>query len=144
MRIFDVVRQLLPAGTVSGPGRPLGDLDFRSSPSYQGCPTWPPDLFAVVGTIIDRSGCYTLASPDRGHLPVHEAHLLQVQEIANTWKDLLNAPSKVQELWLQLVTSYAEVPLEKIKDNAGALKTLLSLFAISDEVSEGMGWDADC
>lgn len=143
MRIFDVIRQLLPAGTVSGPGRPLGNLDFRSSPSYQPCPTWPPDLFAVVGTIIDRSGCYTLASPNRDDLQGHEVYLQEVQEIAKSWKDLLNVPTSVQELWIQLVTGYAEVTLESIKNEAGALKTLLALFAISDEVSEGMGWDAD-
>lgn len=134
MRILDVIRQLLPIGTVSVPSA-------RISPSYQSCPTWPPDVFAVVGTILDRSGGYTLASPNRHDLPGHEAYLDHLDGIAKSWVSLVQVSADVSELWLQLVTTYAEVPLENIKDNPGALKTLLSLFAVADEASYGMGWD---
>jgi hypothetical protein len=144
MRIADVIRQLLPAGPVAEPlGEPLDSFSARISPTYQTCPTWPPDIFAVVGTIIDRSGCYTQASPDRKDLPGHDTYLQVVQDVASSWNDLLNVPSAVTELWVSLVAVYGEVALDDIKDIPDVLTTLFMLFAISDEVSQGMGWDTD-
>lgn len=134
MRIFDIVRHLLPVGTVPG-------SSGRISPSYQSCPTWPPDVFAVVGTILDRSGCYTMASPDRTDLPGHEARLDRIDAITKSWVKLSKVSDDVQALWLELVTNHAEVPLEAIKDNPSALTTLLLLFAVADEACHGMGWD---
>ncbi|WP_371765631.1 hypothetical protein [Massilia sp.] len=142
MRILDVIRQLMPAGPVAEPQGELLDIfSVRVSPSYQTCPTWPPDLFAVAGTIIDRSGCYTQASPNRDDLPAHEAYLQVVQDVASSWNNLLEVPVEVAELWASLVAVYGEVALEDIRDIPDVQSVLFTLFAIADEVSQGMGWD---
>jgi hypothetical protein len=144
MRILDLIRQLMPAGPVAEPfGAPLDSFSARVSPTYQTCPTWPPDMFAVVGTIIDRSGCYTEASPDRMNLTAHETYLQVVQDVASAWNDVLYVPSEVNELWVSLVALYGEVALDDIKDVPDLMGTLFMLFAISDEVSQGMGWDEE-
>jgi len=67
MKIIDLIHQLLPAGTEAFASKREGQ-----PVDYNKCPTWPVDLFAVVGTIIERSGCYTMATPDREKLAIHE------------------------------------------------------------------------
>ena len=144
MRILDVIRQLLPAGPVAEPhGTPLDSFTARISPNYQTCPTWPPDIFAVVGTIIDRSGCYTQASPDRANLAAHENYLDTVHAIAFSWNNLFEVPAEVAALWASLSSEYGEVALDDIRVNSDVQRILFSLFAIVDEVSRGMGWDTD-
>ncbi|MES2070835.1 MAG: hypothetical protein V4488_10840 [Pseudomonadota bacterium] len=149
MRIIDLIHQLLPAGTdaaylVELPtkevlNRPGG---VRATfPSYTPCPIWPPDLFAVTGTIIDRSGCYTEASPNRDALLDHEEYIEDVLVIATCWDSMLTPPSEVQELWLALVSEHGQLAVSKLCENKDAVYVLLKLFAIADEAGVGMGWD---
>ncbi|MFT0737500.1 hypothetical protein [Ralstonia wenshanensis] len=150
MRIIDLIHHFLPAGTdaaylLDAPtkealNRPGGiRVDF---PNYTLCPIWPPDLFAVVGTIIDRSGCYTEASPNRNDLEQHEAYIEDVLVIATCWDSMLSPPPEVQALWRELVVDHGQVAISELSTNQGAIQTLLKLFAIADEASIGMGWDA--
>jgi hypothetical protein len=149
MRIVEVIRQLLPAGTdaaylielptVDALNRPGGP--HATVPSYSLCPIWPPDLFAVVGTIIDRSGCYTEASPDRDDLDAHRTYLAEIKATAAAWDNMLDVPSEVQELWQTLVSKCGTVPLAAVTENPLAVQVLLQLFAIADEACAGMGWD---
>lgn len=149
MRIIDVIHQVLPAGTDAAFFDEAASLDSlqESSASAAGssshllCPIWPPDLFAVVGTIIDRSGCYTEASPNRDDLRSHEAYLKSVISIARSWKNLLKVPHKLQALWEELIVEHGEHDLGAITGNERALQVLLMLFAIADDASKGMGWD---
>jgi hypothetical protein len=151
MRIIEVIQQLLPAGTdaayliepltreaLNRPGGPRASV-----PSYSLCPIWPPDLFAVVGTIIDRSGCYTEASPDRKNLGAHQLYLAQIKALATAWGvSMLDVPPDVQNLWTILVSECGTVPLTEITKEATTVRTLLQLFAIADEACAGMGWDS--
>lgn len=148
MRIIDLIHQLLPAGTdaaylLEPPtkealNRPGG---IRATfPSYTPCPIWPPDLFAVTATIIDRSGCYTEASPDRNNLQSHEKYIEDVLVIAICWESMLAPPQEVQDLWTLLVAEYGKISVSKLCDDSNALLVLLKLFAIADEASVGMGW----
>ncbi|MYM96403.1 hypothetical protein [Duganella vulcania] len=151
MRVIDLIHQLLPAGTdaaylVDPPTtavlkRPGGAQ--ATFPNYSLCPVWPPDLFAVVGTIIDRTGCYTRASPDRIFLAHHDKYLSDVISIAASWDSMIRVPQAVQNLWHLLVSNHGKVPLEDVCTLDGVSDTLLMLFAIADEASAGMGWDFD-
>jgi len=142
MRIIDVVRDLLPL-TVGHGSLPLlgGWPPLSQNPPT--CPTWPADIFAVVGTIIDRSGCYTQFSPDTNNLSGLETYLDEVDVIAKSWTKATQVPSSVIDLWTALVVTHANVTLEDINNNKVVLDTLLKLFAVSDEVCEGMGWGKD-
>lgn len=150
MRIIEAIQQLLPSGTdaaylvelptretLNRPGGPRTTV-----PSYSLCPIWPPDLFAVVGTIIDRSGCYTEASPDRKDLSSHRAYLSEVKALAAAWRGgMLDVPPEVQLLWETLISHCGTVPLADITKNSQAVHVLLQLFAIADEACAGVGWD---
>jgi hypothetical protein len=151
MKIIDIVAQLLPLGTDAASFNTAPTAVFlnshvglRSSNIHFGlCPIWPPDLFAVVGTIIDRSGCYTSASPDRSNLPGHVLYLDEIRTIARQWTDVFRPPQEVTELWTTLVTSFGATPMSQVCSSPALVKTLLMLFAIADEVSVGMGWDVE-
>ncbi|MRV70676.1 hypothetical protein GJ700_02950 [Duganella sp. FT92W] len=150
MRIIDLIHQLLPAGTdaaylVEAPTREILNRPGGARatfPSYSLCPVWPPDLFAVVGTIIERSGCYTEASPDRNRLSQHAAELAAMARTAASWQRMLERPPQaVRQLWHQLVSNYGMIPLAQVAEHPSVLRVLLHLFAIADEASAGMGWD---
>jgi hypothetical protein len=148
MRIIDVVHQLLPAGTdparFDTPASLENIQEFvtltAKSPSHLLCPVWPPDLFAVVGTIIDRSGCYTEASPNRNDLANHEGYLNEIRLIVKSWKNLLKVPRKLERLWRELIKDHGDIGLDTIIAYPRALDLLLMLFAIADDASRGMGW----
>jgi hypothetical protein len=149
MRIIDIVRQLLPIGTDASTFSEAPTVESLNSPAgihssnvnYALCPIWPPDLFAVVGTIIDRSGCYTQASPDRNNLPAHELYLADVAAIARRWTNLYQAPAEVVALWTELIVRHSGTPLDALDSDPIAVRVLLKLFAIADETCAGMGWD---
>jgi hypothetical protein len=97
----------------------------------------------VVGTIIDRSGCYTQFSPDNNNLSGLEAYLDEVETIVSSWTKVTQVPSTVADLWNELVIKHADVRLQDINTNSAVLEKLLKLFAVADEVSQGIGWGKD-
>lgn len=108
------------------------------------CPTWPADLFAVAAALIERSGCYTAASPDRNALEHHAHHLDVIREIAAAWNaDVGAPPAAVESLWAELWNDNGEVELESVCMSMPLVRILLTLFAVADETCAGMGWDVN-
>ena len=144
MKVLDLIGQLLPNGTDAFAVAGMASATTNTTqPPKKGpdCPTWPPDLFAVVGTIVEASACYTYASPDRGDLVAHEAYVESVQATAVAWNgDLMAPPSTVRDLWTDLIDKYGHLPIEDVCNDGSAIACLLHLFAIADEASRGMGW----
>ena len=67
--VLEVLQRLLPKGT---------DPRARSRRSWALPPTWPPDVFAVAGTLVSLSGCY--AHPQvRGAVGLRKGHLSRVR-----------------------------------------------------------------
>lgn len=139
MKIIDLIHQLLPNGPEAYASKREGQ-----PVNYNKCPSWPVDLFAVVGTIIERSGCYTMATPDREKLASHEVRLEEIRKCADLWNgDINDPPSPVQSLWADLIGPSKDVKIGEIGKDAQLVSRLLALFAIADEASAGIGWDVD-
>jgi len=85
MKIIDLIHQLLPSGPEAYASKREGH-----PVNYNNCPTWPVDLFAVARTIIERSGCYTMATPDRRNLYIHEVRLEEIRKCADLWNSDIN------------------------------------------------------
>jgi len=137
MTILDLIRQMLPYGTEAFAERRGG-----REPNYQECPSWPADLFAVVGSIIDRSGCYTMATPDRADLHTHKMRLDEIKKCAEVWNGNFNStPGPVQFLWTDLVSAFGATKVAEVSKNALLVSKLLALFAIADQACTGLGWD---
>lgn len=110
--------------------------------SRQGCPNWPPDLFAVVASIVERSGCYTKASPDRDQLEKHALHLENIRKLARAWNaDPGTVPFGLVRLWETMWAAYGDTDLSDVCSLPTVVNILLTLFAVADETCSGMGWD---
>lgn len=143
MTIIELIRHLLPGGTDAFAANAV-DSKEGSPPDYGACPTWPVDLFAVIGTIVDCSGAYTLASPDRDNLKGHQQILLMVEECAREWNaNVSEVPYTIKELWRAIAVGLGEFEITAIRENPVIVELLLLLFAIADETCVGMGWDVD-
>ncbi len=130
MKIIDIIRSVMPQGTVS-----------RDRLDWALCPLWPPDLFAAVATIVERSGCYTLASM-LGH-GARADYLDEVDETAKAWCNPFSPPPSLEQLWGNLVRRHGDCTLADLPATPEATAVLLKLFAIADQVCFGIGWTAD-
>ena len=143
MILIELIRQLLPDGSDAFGEIQAGDSERSDSGEIE-CPTWPVDLFAIVGSILEVSGCYTLASPDRMNLPAHQNNLLFIGECAKDWNASISAvPWAVGQLWDALIRTFPSVQISEVRDNETLVQLLLMLFAVADEACVGMGWDVD-
>lgn len=146
MNIENLIISLLPLGTT---GRYLAihnnkmALNVPTPPgapkSWNACPAWPPDVFAVAATIIDLSGCYTYAGPQPGGISQHNHYLVDVFTLSSQWTNLSTVPSGIQELWGQLY-GYRKTEIADICEQPDVYSVLFKLFAIADEACMGMGW----
>ncbi|WP_215409455.1 hypothetical protein [Janthinobacterium sp. JC611] len=143
MTIIELITHLLPEGTdaFDSMQKELAELPATD---WTKCPTWPIDLFAVVGSIIERSGCYTLASPNRDKLDEHEDYLDEIAGEALRWNATSSeVPETVENMWWMLTAIFGNVHMHQIAVVPDLVKLLLGLFAIADEACIGMGWDVD-
>jgi hypothetical protein len=123
------------------------------TPPIMECPAWPPDLFAITGTLIRRSGAYLRVFKQRD--PV--THVKGIVEVAQRWRqeiDNITAadvnPEDLQKLrapevvagWASLIAA-KERPLSAIDDDPGLADQLIRLTLIADEASRGIGITAD-
>ena len=151
MLIIDVIRSLLQRGTagklvlreISSPGQGEVYCDYSpmgsAAPSWDLCPAWPPDLFAVAASLIDKASCCMLAGPDSGELDTHRAYLTEVFDNASAWTAGLSAPRGVQARWDQLI-AFGQLDLREVKFQPKVRDVLYRLLATADEASNGMGW----
>ncbi len=127
LRVIDIIRRLLPSGTVVG------------RRTWQRAPFWPPDLFAVTATLAHLSGCYSRARYTahwvRGCV-FDSTYPADMRRIGDTW-DSGMMPDEVQRLWSALIgagTSDLHGRVEVWSDAA------MKLMAIADEASAGIGF----
>jgi hypothetical protein len=116
------------------------------------CPAWPPDLFALAGTLIRRGGAYLRVFEPRGSAP----YLNGVDTAAKQWRDQLDAitdpvtPADLQSArtsdilsgWERLIQA-KDSPLSAIDESQELAEQLIRLTLIADEASRGIGvtWD---
>jgi hypothetical protein len=124
---------------------------LRPEVATEVCPAWPPDLFALAGTLIRRSGAY---------LRVFERHsrteyAAEIANRARKWRrklDAISAAAKVvrpadlqSELIPEIETGWARLAqakadsLNSIAQSPDLADELIRLTLIADEASRGIG-----
>jgi hypothetical protein len=116
------------------------------------CPLWPPDLFAIAGGLLKRSGAYLRVFEHDGR----SDYLSDVREHGTAWLKELDAlsqpvtlgrlsaarPKAVEEAWLFLMKA-RETPINRIRKQRRLAEQLIRMALIADEASAGIGveWD---
>lgn len=115
------------------------------------CPSWPPDLFAVCGSLLKQSGAYIRifhrAGIDHQWESAHEPGRLWRKRLDNK-KRISRAslraaiPASVLGIWKKVVAA-RETRISEILDKPELANDLIALTLIADEASEGIGIEAD-
>lgn len=127
-------------------------------PNWAKCPAWPADVFAVVGTILSRSGAY-LRSIEIHPTPILAAGwAAECERVGKRWRGVIDAsslddwlvtsprprpPKEVTREWSRLVAS-KHAPIGDLQDGTGTpslIAALLKLTGFADCASAGMGLD---
>jgi len=144
MVVMDIIKTLLQSGTEGEIY--LTELRSKSHVSrgqpglsWARCPAWPPDVFAVAATLVEKASCCMLAGPDAAALEQHRDYFRRIYAAAKVWTTAYAAPSDVQQLWTTLLT-FGDVKLGDIKCRKEVRDLLFLLLAIADESCNGMGW----
>ena len=123
--VSEIVKRLLPEGTRDGPRK-----------TWESCPYWPPDVFAVAATLAELSGCYSWHRPAPSS---RQQYNLDARELGRKWRDDLTPPLEVANWWKQLTScglDVSEMP-------TGACDAAMRLLAVADEASEGIGFKSE-
>ncbi|MCA3307314.1 MAG: hypothetical protein ING00_16090 [Roseomonas sp.] len=135
----DVVSSLLPNGS-------RGKAD---APTWEHCPIWPPDVFAVAATLVDRSGCYaepSLAiSRDKGEREEKRARAVANRKLGQQWYKQLDSilPDAVSSEWRVLWNHRSNEICVNAGEGTAWKRAALNLLAIADEACMGAGYFPD-
>lgn len=105
-------------------------------------PSWPPDLFAVTATVLQKSGAYcwviTEWPPDVDTRTATWEE--EARQVAGAWRGkLAEAPPPPVGEWWARVHAKRDTPLSAVKGDRELSQTLLRLCSVADEASEGAG-----
>jgi hypothetical protein len=132
MTVLDIIKSVLPDGTV---------LDATG---WDAVCEWPPDLFAAVATITERSGLYserTFMSYWAADFMLTTQWIADVRDAGKEWARLGTPPAAVQGLWKELIRRHRNARIDDPTDNALAWKRIVfRLLAIADEACAGIGF----
>jgi hypothetical protein len=130
--VLDVIKSVLPDGT-----------DQNDTGWNQVC-RWPPDVFAAVATLAERSGLY--AEPaftcrwDSGSI-LTPLIMAETQVAGKAWAIRGEPPEIVCELWRKLVQEHGHLVVGESSKRALEWKAIVfKLLAISDEACPSVGF----
>jgi hypothetical protein len=131
LTIIDVLKIVLPDGTNGGK-------------RWREVCAWPPDLFAAVASITERSGLYSqeiFTSYWIDGFALKDEWMKLVRRVGSEWATTGSPPAHVGKLWRQLIGEHRDAPIDD--PTAGALawkKIVFDLLVIADEACAGVGF----
>lgn len=130
--VQDIIRRVLPEGSP------------RGSRSWSTCPPWPPDVFAVVGTLVFASSCHQesglILHQNNSQRDSKRAAVAAAKAMAESWDDPLRAPKDVQRQW-DLLIADGNAPVDsEIGQGRDWKWAALRLLIAADEACAGIGY----
>jgi hypothetical protein len=125
---------------------PNGSRSRQATPTWQTCPIWPPDVFAVAATLVDRSGCYaepSLAISRNGvEREQKRARADANRTMGQQWSTELRIgpPSLILNEWSVLWNHRADEVCVGAGQGTAWKRAALNLLAIADEACLGAGY----
>lgn len=150
--IGEAIRTILPSGTkVVDPSAPL------SSPTFDCCPIFPPDVFAIAGKLVELSGAYHHILPKAGQrpatsviarlVPITDEDVAWAKTNASAWrsKQATNpVPPAVEKEWKALRRHEGDKLFHMQRADEAPprwWKHAIRLLMVSDQASVGIGFD---
>ncbi len=117
--------------------------------NWETLPAWPGDVFAIVASLLHRSGAYsgigTEFWKDDGEDWETEARTIAAAwrqqlsgQLSGRFEEVEEVPAKLQEWWSVLCESFDE-GISDIRKNSDLCEAIVQLCAVCDEVFEGVG-----
>jgi hypothetical protein len=102
---------------------------------------WPPDVFAVVASLLLKSGAYCHAISGWRRKPSLRIWLKQIERAGNAWQsDIKKAPRRVTE-WHRVLIKNKALSVFEVPNNSDLCDALLRLCAVADEACRGVGFN---
>ena len=103
--------------------------------------TWPPDTFAVVASLLQKSGAYSFAVSGWERKPSLGEWIKETRNEGSNWrKRPSRPPEKVKQLFRTLTSKRSrETPVTRVRNNRVLCDALLQLSALCDEACTGVG-----
>ena len=151
--INQIIHRLLPAGTTISQAP---EAPFEAS--WTVCPFFAPDLFAVVATLVNLSGCYAhpaVNDDESGHGTILEDgpdaqpdYALRVAELGAIWAndkrtdaDKRRLRKQLDFLWKELTGAGADEVAQPLPDELPRhWAAAIELLAVADRASKGVGF----
>jgi len=124
----------------------VGDLVgylLKCDPTELRFPRWPPDVFAIAGTLLRDSGAYaqvvTSWPPDTANA---STWVEDIRQLSKRWRqaattDSAPIPHEIDGWWQRLLASRA-LPVADIRHDASLCEALIQLFVAADEAADGV------
>jgi hypothetical protein len=110
-------------------------------------PSWPPDIFAVAASVLEKSGAYIHLVSDWPPNPQSKRNKRRVwvqgiRKIAKQWRKTAvqsRQPPRQVMIWWKHLLDHADIRLDEIHDTRTVYDALLQLCVAADEASMGAG-----
>jgi len=132
LTVFDVIKIVLPDGSNG------------TANNWREVCAWPPDLFAAVASITERSGLYSqeiFTSYWSDGFTLKDKWIKGVLAVGAEWAMTGSPPLHVRQLWRKLVARFRNAPIDDRSPAALEWKKIVfDLLVIADEACSGVGF----
>jgi hypothetical protein len=103
--------------------------------------TWPPDVFAVVASLLLKSGAYCYAVSGWKRKPSLKQWVKDIKRDGESWRDNPNQPPAKVRRWHHtlIAKQNRNIPISKVRNRPKLCEALLQLSAAADEACGGVG-----
>src|SRR5205085_9676329 len=131
--VRSVITHMLPSGT--------GE---RTGGKWSKSPLWPPDLFAIAGTLVSLSSCYAQTQYLCGFddCTFNDAYREKVRDHAALIANGLKSDA-VEEAWTKLLSRTWKLQDAKTTEEREWWDAAMFLLAVADVASIGVGFATD-
>jgi hypothetical protein len=132
LSILGLIKTILPDGTTR-------------ARSWDGICDWPPDLFAAVATITERSGLYAepifTAYWKKRQFALSPTWIRKTRALGKDWAESGTPPEAVAQLWSQLIQKHGSAHFDDASGKSLEWKKIVfQLLTIADEACAGIGF----
>jgi hypothetical protein len=134
LTILDIIKIVLPDGTLGSKG-------------WDEVCDWPPDLFAAVATITERSGLYsqqTFTAYWSDRFVLGSRWKKHICALGSRWAKTGVPPQHVRTLWRNLIRDHGKAEIDDTSSKALEWKKIVfNLLVLADEACSGIGFTPD-